>query len=203
MKEEKFHFEERLKKSEWMVADCPLKVGQELVQKYHYAKGGSNTRVFMHGLYKIGSDICMGVAWWIPPTKSAALATYPRNWQGVLSLSRLAIDPSVPKNACSFLMARSIRMIPKDRWPCLVTYADDWRGHDGTIYKAYGWQYAGKTNPEATYTKDGVLRARKAGQKTNTHSEMIASGCKFEGRFSKHKYVIIRESKAMEEEFTY
>lgn len=175
--------------------DIPLMIGRELVKSYHYAKGASNTRTYLHGLFRRGEtdeNNCLGAAWWIPPTRSAAEATYPPNWQGVLSLSRLVIAPGVPKNACTFLLSRSVKLIPAKRWPCLVTYADDWRGHTGTIYRACNWQYLGKTRPETTYTINGVMTSRKAGGNTRTKSEMLALGATIEGKHAKHKYVLCR-----------
>lgn len=177
---------------DWWVADVEISVARGLVEKYHYARGASNTRTFLHGLFRRGETVCVGVAWWIPPTKSAALATFPQDWKKVLALSRLVIAPEVPKNACSFLLSRSIKLIDSNRWPCLVTYADTWRGHSGTIYKAAGWTYTGLTTPEATFTINGVMTARKAGGKTRTRAEMNALGAVFEGRHAKHKFVKIR-----------
>lgn len=180
-----------LQKAEWRVELVEMAIGRSLVESFHYAKGASNTATYLHGLFDSAGD-CKGVAWWIPPTKSAAIATYPANWQGVLALSRLVIAPGVPKNACSFLLSKSVRQIPAARWPCLVTYADTWRGHVGTIYRACGWRYVGLINPESTYTRNGIMIARKAGPRTRTHAEMIALGAKFEGRHAKHKFILIR-----------
>ena len=188
-------YSDRLRKEDWVVRGVSLDIARGLVEKHHYAKGGSNTRTYLHGLYPKGSfwdAECVGVAWWIPPTKSSAMATYPTDWNGVLSLSRLVMVPGVPKNACTFLLSRSAKMIPRERWPCLVTYADEWRGHTGGIYRASGWKYLGLTNAEATYTVNGVMRSRKAGDRTKTHSEMMALGANFEGKHAKHKYVLIR-----------
>lgn len=182
----------RLRAEEWEVANVPRDIAERIIAEHHYARGASNTRVYLHGLYPAGwhwHEECVGVAWWIPPTKSAALATYPDNWRGVLALSRLAIMPGIPKNAASFLLAGSRKLIDRNRWPVLVTYADDWRGHTGSIYRADNWTYCGLTKPEAVYTIDGRMVARKAGPKTRTHAEMIALGAVFEGRFAKHKFV--------------
>lgn len=187
----------KLRKEEWLVRDVNIAVARRIIESEHYAKGASNTAVFLHGLFRVGdfwNEQCLGVAWWIPPTKSAAAATYPANWRGVLSLSRLAIRPEAPSNACTFLLARSRRLIPASVWPCLVTYADDWQGHTGAIYKADNWQYVGKTKPERTYQIDGRMVARKAGGKTRTHAEMIAKGALMVGFFAKHKFVMIRNS---------
>lgn len=188
---------DRLRASDYDVRPAPLKVAQRLVREHHYARGGSNTGTYIHGLFRAGEisdDQCLGVAWWIPPTKSAASATFPSDWQGVLALSRLVIVPDVPKNACSFLISRSRKLIDRARWPCLVTYADDWRGHDGGIYRADNWHYVGKTKPERTYVRDGVMVARKAGPKTRRHSEMVDLGCEMVGSFAKSKFIHIAKS---------
>lgn len=188
----------RLLKEEWTVRDVEIDVARRLVRAEHYALGASNTAVYLHGLFREGDifqEQCAGVAWWIPPTRSAAQATYPKNWKGVLALSRLAIRPEVPANACTFLLSRSRRLIPSDVWPCLVTYADEWRGHTGAIYKADNWRYIGKTKPERTYQLDGRMVARKAGGHTRTHSEMLALGARMVGSFAKHKFVMIRKSR--------
>ena len=175
----------------WLVETIPLKECQRLVEAFHYSGGGSNTATYRHGLVNRATGEIMGCAWWIPPTKSAALATYPDNWQGVLNLSRLALDPRVPRNGASFLLAASRKLIDRALWPALVTYADEWRGHTGAIYRADNWQYAGKTKPEATFVLNGRMIARKAGPRTRTRAEMAALGAVCVGSFAKHKYTRI------------
>lgn len=186
-------YSERLRKADWRVETCSLAEAQALVAAHHYAGGGSNTATGRHGLYRVGETQPVGVAWWIPPTKSAALATYPERWTGVLALSRLVIAPGVPKNAATFLLSRSVKLIDRAKWPCLVTYADEWRGHSGGIYRAAGWTYVGRTKPERTYTLNGRMIARKAGPKTRTHAEMLALGAVCVGSFAKHKFVSVVE----------
>lgn len=64
-----------LRRRDYFAKTIDLAVARDLIQKYHYAGGGSNTRVFTHGLFHIERpDEALGVAWWIPPTKSAALS---------------------------------------------------------------------------------------------------------------------------------
>lgn len=186
-------YHDRLHSNEWEVRPMvDLSIAHALVEQHHYAGGAANTATYLHGLFRkdaFWETECMGVAWWIPPTKSAALATYPTRWEGVLALSRLVIMPGVPKNACTFLLARSRKLIDRQAWPCFVTYADDWQGHNGGIYRADNWQYWGKTKKERTYILNGRMIARKAGPKTRTHAEMIALGAELVGSFAKHKYV--------------
>lgn len=181
----------QLRKKDWEVAGVDQALAEQLVIREHYAKGASNTATYLHGLYPRGwlwYAHCVGVAWWIPPTKSCAQWWAGDRWEGVLSLSRLVIEPGVPSNACSFLLAHSVRKINRGQWHTLITYADSWRGHKGAIYRAAGWKYCGETKPEAIYTINGRMTARKAGGKTRTHAEMLALGARFEGRFSKSRF---------------
>jgi len=183
-----------LHKQDWVVRPVDIATARRLVEQYHYARHAANTAVYLHGLFPreaFWACDCHGIAWWIPPTRSAAEATYPKNWRGVLALSRLVVLPSVPRNGASFLLGHSMRLIDRKRWPCLVTYADTWRGHTGKIYRATNWQYMGLTPAYDVWTIDGRIVARKAGPKTRTKAEMLALGARFEGRFSKHKFVHI------------
>ncbi|MEA1909730.1 MAG: hypothetical protein U9M89_01765 [Patescibacteria group bacterium] len=182
---------EVLKKEDYVVTTVPLKICQDLVAKYHYAKTGSNTATFRHGLFhKSDLSECLGIAWWIPPTKSAAFANYPKNWRAVLVLSRLVVHPDVPQNGASFLIMQSVKLIRKDsRWECLLTYADKWQNHSGNIYRATNWTECGETKPEATWLdKNNRMISRKAGPKTRTKSEMLALGYRMIGRYSKTRF---------------
>lgn len=193
--------EERLNRQEWEVRPVDFEVAKRLVRDYHYARGGSNTRCFVHGLFRVGEiwdENCKGVAWWIPPTRDAAVATYPERPEGVLSLSRLVIVPGVPKNACSFLLSRSVKLIPVKDWPCLVTYADEWKGHTGAIYKASNWQYVGLTKPQEIFVLNGVMKSRKAGNLTRSRTLMLAIGCQSMGKHARHKYILIRDNKTVD-----
>ena len=183
-------YKDRLQRGDWMVCDAELSKATRMVSELHYAGGGSNTSTALHGLYRKADYKLMGVAWWIPPTRTAARAWW-TNPEEVLVLSRLVLDPEVPKNGATFLLSKSVKLIDS-RWKCLITYADTWRGHTGHIYRAAGWEYLGLTKPERTYTVDGRMVARKAGPITRTHSEMLAIGAQMVGAFSKHRFRLIR-----------
>jgi len=181
-----------LRKGEWMVDTISLHQAVEIVTRLHYAKGASNTAVFRHGLFRKEQWPLWvsGAAIWIPPTKGAAIATSDGDWQRVLSLSRLVIEEGVPTNGASFLLSQSVKMIrASGDWDVLVTYADEWRGHTGAIYKACGWEYRGLTASLPTYVINGKLTARKSGPKTRTHSEMMELGAEMVGKHAKHKFV--------------
>ncbi|MGY3582465.1 hypothetical protein ACVIGB_000610 [Bradyrhizobium sp. USDA 4341] len=183
----------RLRKEDWDVGGVSREVAEDLIASYHYARGVSSVATAVHGLYPLGWRWyfdCVGVAWWLPPTQWAARALAGEDdWQGVLSLSRLAIAPDAPANAASFMLSRSMQMLDRDRWPLLVTYADTWQGHTGRIYLATGWDYAGMTEPEGVYTLNGQMIARKAGKRSRTHTEMLELGAVHHGNFAKHRFI--------------
>src|SRR5215469_2656480 len=112
------------RKQDWEVRPCSLELAQRLVRQHHYTHGGSNTSVYTHGLFPRGAvweADCKGVAWWIPPTKDCAERNYPKNWNGVLVLSRLVVVPGTPSNACSFLIRHAMRhFMDRHRWPYLL-----------------------------------------------------------------------------------
>jgi hypothetical protein len=184
--------DERLKRQDWCVKDIPLAQCRDFVCKHHYSKGCSNTRVYSHGLFKNADETLYGVAMWLPPTKVAAQSVNRNQWQKVLSLTRLACRPDAPKNAASFLMAASIRLIKGDgRFVSLVTYADVRMGHTGAIYKATNWQYVGemKGSPAWVDPKTGRQVARKA-TKSRTKQDMLDLGYECIGIFGKHKFIM-------------
>lgn len=177
---------------DWWVAGCQLKTAQELVRRWHYSGGGSNTAVYTHGLFPrdwFWESQCVGCAWWLPPTKTAAVSFSREKWRGVLSLSRLVVSPDVPNNAESFLIRHSMQQIDRNRWPVLVTYADSWQGHLGTIYKAAGWVECGKSKPQPRYRINGRMISRKIGPKTRSHSEMLALGVEYLGDFAAIRFM--------------
>lgn len=186
------------RKADWWVKDMGLEAGRAMVRALHYSHGSSNTRVYCHGLFPrdaFWESQRVGVALWLPPTKTAARSFSKDNWQGVLALSRLVIEDRIPKNAESFLIRHSMRLIDRDRWPVLITYADTWQAHDGTIYKAAGWTECGRTKPEPTYQINGRMVCRKAGPKTRTHAEMLALGAVCVGKFSRIRFMHVISKK--------
>ena len=185
-------YEDRLRKKDWEVRTIDLSVARDLVEKHHYAKGGSNTATYRHGLFRADSGECFGVAWWLPPTRVAAESVNRMGWRRVVALSRLVIHPDVPANACSFLLGKSIKLIRQEgRFDSLVTYADEAMGHTGQIYRATNWEYKGRTGPYPRWVdpKTGRQVAKKA-TKNRRKAEMESLGYVQDGPFYKHKFVM-------------
>lgn len=81
--------------------------------------------------------------------------------QSILELSRLCIHPEYHRpNFASWFLARTVPYIPK-QIEKLVSFADEGAGHQGTVYKAAGWEYDGKTKPSYWYVDGNGHRYHK------------------------------------------
>lgn len=179
----------RLRASDgWNVQPIERWEAEHFCRLWHYSRSAPNTATYCHGLVK-DDWTHVGAALWIPPTKNAAKSVAD-DWRGVLCLSRLVIAPECPKNAASFLLGRSMRMIDRKRWPVLLTYADTNQGHTGAIYKATNWLSLGETAAGDTWVNErGEQRGRKRGGKTLRAHEMRELGFTRQPTAPKIKYV--------------
>lgn len=181
---------DRLKASDYSVEPVAHALSRVFIERHHYARGMSLTSIYSHGLFDDLGQL-LGTAIWLCPTPGACRTVNPADWKSVIALSRLAIHPSVPKNACSFLMARSIKLIKEDdRFSGLVSYADTAQGHTGLIYRAAGWTYMGMTKATPIWIDpiSGKMQARRATW-TRTADQMRERGFVLKGHSKKHKFV--------------
>lgn len=195
-------FSGRLRATDYFVDTAPLLAVQEMVRDFHYSQGGSNTAVYVHGLWRKSDRTLVGAAWWLPPTRVACESVNRAEWQKVLSLTRLVILPGTPLNACSFLVSRSLRMIWKeDRFWSIVSYADESQGHEGRVYRACNFYYIGRTGPYSKFVDANGRQVAAKATKNRRRSEMEALGYRKAGSFYKHKYVLHSPKHEQPEEF--
>lgn len=178
------------RKADYEVRPIDALWARRFIRTHHYSKGMSNTGTHFHGLFRLGSWELLGVAAWLPPTRVAAESVNRENWKRVLSLTRLAIHPSVPTNGASFLMAASMRIIEAEqKWKSLVTYADTFMGHTGAIYRAANWIYCGETKKVPRWEDSSGRQVAKKSTVSRTSAEMRDLGLKMVGSFAKHKFI--------------
>lgn len=181
-----------LRAEQWEISEISDLEASEFVKVHHYSKSCSKIITRAFGLFRKDSPSDLfGVTVWMPPTVGAAVLVCPEEPKFVLSLSRMVLLPECPKNAASYFLSRCVKSLKQDkRWKALVTYADTWQGHTGTIYRAANWTYDGETLPYSVWTKDGKMMSNRAGPVTFTHPQMRERGCILEGKFSKHRFIL-------------
>ena len=92
------------------------------------------------GLFK-GDDL-MGVVTYGVPCSSTLLKGIcgEDEMHNVYELNRLWIHPDVPKNAASYFVSRTLKMLDKE---IVVSFADTSVGHVGYVYQASNFLYCG------------------------------------------------------------
>lgn len=184
-------FGSRLRKSEWEVREIAVAEARLIVEEHHYSRRGSNTACYTHGLFKRGDDRLWGCVWWLPPTRVACESVNKEQWKRVLGLTRMVCIPNAPKNACSFMLGASERIIRKEgRFVSLVTYADESQGHSGGVYRSANWTYIGRTGPYPRWIDPTTGRQVAVKATTSrTKEQMLELGYEMQGKFFKHKFV--------------
>ena len=141
-----------------MINDCSVKTikNQECKEWFlhkHYAKRIPSTS-YAFGLYQNSSLI--GVCSFGRPmspalTKGAFNGLYQDTF---LELNRLVINDGSNKNALSFFVSRSLKLLPKPN--VIVSYADTSQHHHGYIYQATNWIYTGLSAKRPDYHIKGL-----------------------------------------------
>ena len=111
-----------------------------LLQK-HYAKRIPQI-MYAFGLYD-DEHLVGVVTYGIPASPSLCMGVCGEEWSDkVLELNRLCLENN-DKNQSSFLVANSIKMLPKPT--IVVSYADTAQGHIGYVYQATNFLFTGTT----------------------------------------------------------
>lgn len=162
----------------WGVNRVRHGLAADLVRRLHYSRGASNTSVLAAGLLSPEQEL-VGAALWMPPPPGSAgwLARVTGcSVRRTVTLSRMVVEDEVPRNAASYLLSRSIRMLREDGYEVAVTFADAVEGHTGHVYLASNWVPAGTTLTRKRWVDaDGVMRSRKS-TRNLTADEMRARG---------------------------
>lgn len=124
---------------------------EEFVTKKHYSRRAS---IFWAGFGLEIDGMIEGVAVYGQPSPPIQRHAFTGRDFRLYELSRVVVQTR-RKNAASFLVGSSLRMLPR---PCaVVSYADSEHGHCGIIYQATNWLYTGATKShDHAYIVDGV-----------------------------------------------
>ena len=123
---------------EIIVKVIPPKIANDFVKKHHYSGKVVPNSQLHFGAFLDGK--LHGVMSYGPSMDKSKLITLVEGtkWNEFLELNRMAFDDYLPRNAESFCIAKSIKLIKKNaphiKW--IVSFADECSCGDGTIYRA-------------------------------------------------------------------
>jgi hypothetical protein len=169
------------------------------LKKKHYAKRMCPIS-YAFGLYVNGSLV--GVCTYgVPASSTLRGGVCGKGYEGqVLELNRLCCDNQ--KNYGSFLIAHSMRLLPKPS--IIVSYADMEMGHVGYVYQATNFIYTGLSAKRTNWAVEGMEHLHGAtiadmsrGQENRAEYMRGKFGDKFKlvERSRKHRYVFFHANK--------
>jgi hypothetical protein len=114
--------------------------------------------------------------------------------QNVYELTRLWINDNTPRNAESYLISNTIKLLDKD---IIVSFAQIDQGHKGTIYQACNFLYCGLSTPFLDPKVKGMEHKHHATYaKGMSKSQIIerygAENVYYVERPRKHRYIYIK-----------
>jgi hypothetical protein len=176
----------------------------------HYAKRIPSIS-YAFGLYE--DFVLVGVCTYGTPS-SATLRdgiAGPENAKYVLELNRLCLD-TAKKNAASFLVGRSLKMLPKPS--IVVSYADTQQEHVGYVYQACNFMYTGLSAKRTDWKIKGMehlhgqtiadMSRGCEGSRADFMREKFGEDFYLEDRPRKHRYIYVTgKNKALKNQIKY
>lgn len=123
----------------------------------------------------------------------------------VIELTRLWIADWTPKNAESFLISRSLKLLPQEK-DLVVSFAEIGAGHVGTIYQATNWLYTGLSDRHVEWILDGEKPKQHTRHLFDEHGGVDGAKAHFGDRLQraergrKHRYVFLRGNRRRQRE---
>jgi hypothetical protein len=161
----------------------------------HYAKRIPQI-MFAFGLYE--DDRLMGVVTYgIPASPSLCMGICGKEYSDkVLELNRVCLQ-SNDKNQASFLVANSIKLLPKPS--IVVSYADTGQGHVGYVYQATNFIYTGLSANRVDWTVKGLehkhSKTLSDGMTLESIKEKYGDDFYYAERSRKHRYIYFHGDK--------
>ena len=145
---------------DYIVLKTERSIAKPFVIKHHYSQAFGKASIIL-GLYKVGEPKLLGIITFgqCSGRLVAQSVIEGGSHETVFEFLRMCVldECDCPR---TFFMSKAISIL-KQNFPkikCLVTYADQTEGHDGTVYKANSWKYVGKTGKKYHYKRipDGM-----------------------------------------------
>jgi hypothetical protein len=130
---------------DYVVAPVELKKIKSFVENWHYSKSVNG----LHANYCFGlfdGDKLIGAMIYGSLGMANAWKKYGEKESDVIELRRLCCIDDTPKNTESYFIGKTIKWLKKNTdYKIIVSYADTFHGHSGTIYKASNFRHVGFT----------------------------------------------------------
>jgi hypothetical protein len=136
--------------SDVVICRCKGKECNLLLSKYHYLSNSGRSGISF-GAYLEGKLVAVCI---FSPLIRQNIKVGSCDSSQIRELSRLCIDPRYQmKNFASWFVSRCVRLLPK-RFKIVISYCDTTFNHQGTVYKACGFELDREVKPDYWYVDD-------------------------------------------------
>jgi hypothetical protein len=171
-------------KNDYYVDAISYKTAMYYVINFHYLQRKASC-VYSFGLiHKETKEIVGVITYGVPASPFVCRGLCGNEEEkNVYELTRLWIKDEVPKNAESFLIGNTIKLVDRE---IIVSYSEPEQGHRGIVYQATNFLYCGLTEKRTNRVKiDGENK------KHNRHAAYDKEGTILVDRPRKHRYVYL------------
>lgn len=137
------------------VEKIPSTVGKLFIREFHYSHSCHNGPMCW-GMFDDGSLVGV-IAFATPCSENVRASIFGEDRKDeVTELHRMVILDDQPKGLATWFIARAVRGLReyRPRIRAIISFADSTEGHDGTVYRAANFHYAGTTGRSRFY-RDG------------------------------------------------
>nr|BAR25487.1 gp178 [uncultured Mediterranean phage uvMED]BAR25537.1 gp178 [uncultured Mediterranean phage uvMED] len=131
---------------EFEIKQITIQEASTIIEEWHYSKSTNGLRVsFCFGLFY--KNTLIGAMIYGHLGMANVWKKYAKKYEDVIELRRLACIDATPKNTESYFIGATLRWLKKNTSiKVIVSYADTFHNHEGTIYKASNFIYSGLTS---------------------------------------------------------
>lgn len=130
---------------------------RDFIEHWHYSSNVNGLRIsHVFGLYH--ESHLIGAMIYGPLGMANTWKKYADSENEVVELRRLCCIDYTPKNTESYFIGKTLRWLKKNTdYKIVISYADTFHNHQGTIYKASNFEYCGLTAKGRVIDYDGKI----------------------------------------------
>jgi hypothetical protein len=135
-----------VKVTDFEVKPTTIQYVRDFIETWHYSSNVNGLRIsHVFGLFY--QDDLIGAMIYGPLGMANTWKKYADSEKDVIELRRLCCIDNTPKNTESYFIGKTLRWLKKNtNFKIVISYADTFHNHQGTIYKASNFEYHGLTS---------------------------------------------------------
>lgn len=141
----------------FIVVPSSIQNVRDFIEHWHYSANVNGLRIsHVFGLYY--ESHLIGAMIYGPLGMANTWKKYADSENEVIELRRLCCIDHTPRNTESYFIGKTLRWLKKNTdYKVVVSYADTFHNHQGTIYKASNFEYCGLTAKGRVIDYDGKI----------------------------------------------